>query len=147
MKIPVSGTKSTKTNCLSIIASPTYRVVLSTAKTCRLWQARNSPYYSTLKCSVHPTSDFTYALPHFSKTSTNSRFPSAIPLSGHICNITNQQTTHTNTNLFPCSRLHDAKHLCNCKTAWLCNVSGPMVRHNCHGLSISTHPSPVNSSF
>ncbi len=25
--------------------------------------------------------------------------------------------------------------------------SGPMVRHNCHGLSISTHPSPVYSSF
>ncbi len=25
--------------------------------------------------------------------------------------------------------------------SWLFNVSGPMVRHNCHGLSISTHPS------
>ncbi len=35
----------------------------------------------------------------------------------------------------------------NRQISWLCNVSGPMVRHNCHGLSISTHPSPVDSSF
>ncbi len=37
----------------------------------------------------------------------------------------------------------------NHQISWLCNVSGPMVRHtsNCHGLSISTHPSPVKSSF
>ncbi len=33
------------------------------------------------------------------------------------------------------------------RISWLCNVSGPMVRHNCHGISISTHPAPVKSSF
>ncbi len=27
--------------------------------------------------------------------------------------------------------------------SWLFNVSGPMVRHNRHGISISTHPSSV----
>ncbi len=31
--------------------------------------------------------------------------------------------------------------------SWLCNVGGPIVRHNCHGLSISTHPSLVYSSI
>ena len=31
--------------------------------------------------------------------------------------------------------------------SWLCNVSGPMVRHYCHRISISTHLSLVISSF
>ncbi len=31
--------------------------------------------------------------------------------------------------------------------SWLCNVSGPMVRHKCHGMTTATHPSPVKSSF
>ncbi len=29
------------------------------------------------------------------------------------------------------------------KISWLWNVSGPMIQHNCHGISISTHPSLV----
>ncbi len=35
----------------------------------------------------------------------------------------------------------------NIPISWLCNVSGPMVRHTCHGIFIPTHPSPVKSSF
>ena len=35
----------------------------------------------------------------------------------------------------------------NAEISRLCNVTGPMARHNCHGLYISTHPLPVNSSF
>ncbi len=31
--------------------------------------------------------------------------------------------------------------------SWLSNLSGPMVQHNCHAISISTHPLPVYSSF
>ncbi len=47
-------------------------------------------------------------------------------------------------------RFHRAIEISNIRSlqiSWLCNVSGPIVQHNCHGSSISTHPSPVNSSF
>ena len=35
----------------------------------------------------------------------------------------------------------------NISISWLCNISGPMVRHNCHRITIFTHPSLVVSSF
>ncbi len=44
-------------------------------------------------------------------------------------------------------RAGGAENLIKSVISWLWNVSGPMVRHYCHGLTISTHPSLVLQLF